>query len=222
VHADEVLVATGRRPRTTDLGLEVLGLEPGAALAVDDALQVPGVDGGWLFAVGDVTGRTATTHQGKYDARVAGDVVAARYSGDDAAAGSETGARPWTRYRASADAGAVPQVVFTRPEVAWVGRTEREARDAGIDVRTVQYAIGSVAGASVAADGYAGTAQLVLDDARGVIVGATFTGPDAAELLHAATVAVVGEVPLDRLWHAVPAYPTVSEVWLRLLETAGL
>ena len=222
VHADEVLVATGRRPRTGDLGLDVLGLEPGAALAVDDALQVPAVDGGWLFAVGDVTGRTATTHQGKYDARVVGDVVAARFSGDDDAARAESGAAGWTRYRASADAAAVPQVVFTRPEVAWVGRTEQQARDAGLDVRTVSYPIGSVAGAAVAADGYSGTAQLVLDEARGVVVGATFTGPDAAELLQTATVAVVGEVPLDRLWHAVPAYPTVSEVWLRLLETAGL
>ena len=230
--ADEVLVATGRAPRTADLGLEALGLEAGAPLSVDDALQVTAVEGGWLFAVGDVTGRTATTHQGKYDARVAGDVLAARFSassGDGAgkaenetAAAAERSAAPWSRYRASADDAAVPQVVFTRPEVAWVGQTERQARDAGIEVRVVQYALGSVAGASLAADGYAGTAQLVLDDARGVIVGATFTGPDAAELLHAATVAVVGEVPLDRLWHAVPAYPTVSEVWLRLLETAGL
>ena len=224
--ADEVLVATGRAPRTADLGLEALGLEAGAPLSVDDALQVTAVEGGWLFAVGDVTGRTATTHQGKYDARVAGDVLAARFSApsDDGpgATGAEQSAAPWSRYRASADHAAVPQVVFTRPEVAWVGQTERQARDAGLAVRVVRYDIGSVAGASLAADGYAGTAQLVLDDARGVIVGATFTGPDAAELLHAATVAVVGEVPLDRLWHAVPAYPTVSEVWLRLLETAGL
>ncbi|MGW6131350.1 dihydrolipoyl dehydrogenase family protein [Cellulomonas sp. NPDC055163] len=222
VDADELLVATGRTPRTADLGVDVLGLVPGKPLAVDDALQVTGVEGGWLFAAGDVTGRTATTHQGKYDARVVGDVVAARFSGDDAAAGRERSAGPWSRYRATADHAAVPQVVFARPEVAWVGRTEREARDAGLDVRTVHYAIGSVAGAAVAADGYAGTAQLVLDDARGTVVGATFTGPDAAELLQAATVAVVGEVPLERLWHAVPAYPTVSEVWLRLLETAGL
>ncbi|MBD3779209.1 MAG: NAD(P)/FAD-dependent oxidoreductase [Micrococcales bacterium] len=220
VHADELLVATGRRPRTADLGLDVLGLEPGAPLAVDDALEVTGVEGGWLFAVGDVTGRTATTHQGKYDARVAGDVVAARFS--DGHADAERDAGPWTRYRASADAAAVPQVVFTRPEVAWVGRTEQQARDAGLRVRAVSYPIGSVAGASVAADGYSGTAHLVLDEDRGVVVGATFTGPDAAEVLHAATIAVVGEVPLDRLWHAVPAYPTVSELWLRLLETAGL
>jgi pyruvate/2-oxoglutarate dehydrogenase complex dihydrolipoamide dehydrogenase (E3) component len=270
VHADEVLVATGRRPRTHDLGLDLLGLTPGQPLAVDDALAVTGVEGGWLYAVGDVTGRTATTHQGKYDARVVGDVVAARYAaegtggrasgagadgpgpdgagsddagsdgaGSDGAEGvaedpwgertagtsaeaAEREAGPWSRYRAGADAAAVPQVVFARPEAAWVGRTEQQARAAGLDVRTVRYAIGQVAGASVAADGYAGTAQIVVDRARGTIVGATFTGPDAAELLHAATIAVVGEVPLTRLWHAVPAYPTVSEVWLRLLETAGL
>ena len=222
VVAAQVLAATGRAPRTAELGLDVLGLTPGDPLTVDDALQVAGVAGGWLFACGDVTGRTATTHQGKYDARVAGDVVSARFSGVLAERERESTAPEWSRYRASADHGAVPQVVFARPEAAWVGLTERAARDRGLDVRVVQYAIGSVAGASVAADGYTGTAQLVLDDARGLVVGATFTGPDAAELLHAATVAVVGQVPLDRLWHAVPAYPTVSEVWLRLLETAGL
>lgn len=230
---DELLVATGRSPRTDDLGVEALGLRPGAPLAVDDALQVTGVDGGWLFAVGDVTGRTGTTHQGKYDARVVGDVVAARFSGpadgsdrgeggDRDPAAEERAAGEWTRYRASADLTAVPQVVFSRPEVAWVGRTEQQARDAGLDVQVVRYAIGDVAGASVSADGYAGTAQVVVDRAAGTLVGATFTGPDADGLLQTATVAIAGQVPLDRLWHAVPAYPTVSEVWLRLLETAGL
>ncbi len=216
--ADQVLVATGRRPQTDDLELDVLGLEP--HLAVDDTLEVQGIDGGWLFAVGDASGRTATTHQGKYDARVVGDVIAARFSEEPDE--SEQDAPRWSRYRATADEAAVPQVVFSRSEVSWVGRTEQQARDAGLEVRVVDYAIGSVAGASVAADGYAGTARIVVDDARGVVVGATFTGPDAAELLHAATIAVVGEVPLDRLWHAVPSYPTVSELWLRLLESAGL
>ena len=234
---DEVLVATGRRPRTVDLGLETLGLEPGKPLTVDDALQVTGADGGWLFAVGDVSGRTATTHQGKYDARVVGDVVAARFdpraspadspegatAGDRAlASGDERAAAPWSRYRATADVTAVPQVVFTRPEVAWVGLSETAAREKGLDVRVVGYDLENVAGASVFAEDYAGRAQIVVDEARGVIVGATFVGPEVAEMLHAATIAVVGEVPLDRLWHAVPSYPTVSEVWLRLLETAGL
>jgi len=221
VTADELLVATGRHPRTRDLGLETIGLEPGAPLDVDDALAVRGVP--WLFAVGDVTGRTGTTHQGKYDARVAGDVVAARFGPDEAARAAEATAGPWSRYRASADHAAVPQVVFTQPEVAWVGLTERAARDAGLDVRVVAYDLANLAGASVVSPDYAGRAQLVLDTARDdVVVGATFVGPDAAEMLHAATVAVVGELPLARLWHAVPSYPTLSEVWLRFAETAGL
>ncbi|WP_136520535.1 dihydrolipoyl dehydrogenase family protein [Cellulomonas telluris] len=233
VDADEVLVATGRRPNTDDLGLEVLGLTPGDALEVDDALQVRGVEGGWLFAVGDVTGRTGTTHQGKYDARVVGDVVAARF--DPRAEGTEPGrqvprglsrggeaaAGPWSRYRATADAAAVPQVVFTRPQVAWVGRTEEEARRDGLDVAVLGYDLGSLAAASVTGEHYEGRVQVVVDRARDVLVGATFVGPDVADMLHAATVAVVGEVPLDRLWHAVPSYPTLSEVWLRLLESDG-
>jgi pyruvate/2-oxoglutarate dehydrogenase complex dihydrolipoamide dehydrogenase (E3) component len=228
VTADRVLVAAGRRPGTTDVGVETVGLEVGRPVAVDDAMCATGVDGGWLFAVGDVTGRTGTTHQGKYDARVAGDVIAARFGGSGAGgsgsaeADAERTAGPWSRYRATADHRSVPQVVFTHPEVAWVGLTEAAAQDAGLKVRAIDYDLADVSGAYVYDPGYAGRGRLVVDDERGVVVGATFVGPDVAELLHAATVAVVGEVPLDRLWHAVPAYPTISEVWLRFLETAGL
>ncbi|MBD7917767.1 NAD(P)/FAD-dependent oxidoreductase [Cellulomonas sp. Sa3CUA2] len=230
---DEVLVATGRRPATDDLGLETLGLRPGDALEVDDRLQVAGVDGGWLFAAGDVTGRTATTHQGKYDARVVGDVIAARFDPRPAAEGHAGGTRqglsrqaeaeaaPWSRYRATADVGAVPQVVFTRPQVAWVGRTHEQAQRDGVEVEVLAYELGDLGGASVTAEDYEGRVQLVVDVARDVVLGATFVGPDVADMLHAATVAVVGEVPLSRLWHAVPSYPTLSEVWLRLLEAAG-
>ena len=235
VDVARVLVATGRRPATTGVGLDSVGLDPQSPLVVDDAMEVlvgpEGPGTGWLFAVGDVTGRAATTHQGKYEGRVAGDVVAARFGptpsegpgpvGTDARA-REQAAVPWSRFRATADHGAVPQVVFTRPEVASVGLTEQQARDAGLAIRTIRYDLASVAGASLASDDYAGTAQLVVTTDTRLVVGATFVGPDAAELLHAATIAVVGEVPLDRLWHAVPAYPTVSEVWLRLLEEAGL
>jgi pyruvate/2-oxoglutarate dehydrogenase complex dihydrolipoamide dehydrogenase (E3) component len=225
-----VLVATGRVPRTADLGVEAVGLEPGTALAVDDQLQVEGVEGGWLFACGDVTGRAATTHQGKYEGRVVGDVVAARFGrprargaseADAAGAGGEAPA-PWSRYAATADHGAKTQVVFSRPEVASVGLTEAEAKKAGLPVRAVSCPLGAVSGAVLMAPDYEGRAQIVVDTDRRVIVGATFVGPDAAEMLHAATIAVVGQVPLERLWHAVPAYPTVSEIWLRLLETYGL
>ena len=211
ITVDELLVATGRRPNTADLGLESFGLDAGAALAVDDSGLVDGVDGQWLYAAGDVTGRAPLTHQGKYDARIAGAAIAAR------AAGQPVDTAPWGEHAATADHAAVPQVVFTDPEVATVGLTESRARDAGRDVRVVDLPI-AVGGSTLQADGYDGAARLVVDREREVLLGATFVGQDVAEMVHAATVAVVGEVPMARLWHAVPAYPTISEVWLRLLE----
>jgi dihydrolipoamide dehydrogenase len=215
VDADEFLVATGRRPVTSGIGLETVGLQDGGPLEVDDTGLVTGVEGSWLYATGDVAGRVKLTHQGKYDARATGDAIAARAAGP-----IET--PPWSRYTATADHAAVPQVVFTDPEVAQVGLTAAQARDRGLDVKVVDYDLGNVAGASLVADGYTGKARMVVDEQRKVVVGVTFVGQDVAELLHAATIAIVGEVPLDRLWHAVPSYPTVSEVWLRLLETYGL
>ncbi|MEU9131693.1 NAD(P)/FAD-dependent oxidoreductase [Kitasatospora sp. NPDC048540] len=217
VTGDELLVAVGRRPRTDDLGLEHVGLEPGSWLEVDDSCQVAGVAGGWLYAVGDVNGRAPLTHMAKYQARACAAAIARRAAAGEAPL--PAGRRPWS---AASDRDAVPQVVFTRPEAASVGLTELRARRAGLTVRTAEYRIGDVAGAALQADGYRGRAKLVVDEDRGVVVGCTLTGPDAAELIHAATVAVVGEVPLERLWHAVPSFPTVSEVWLRLLEAYGL
>jgi len=201
---DELLVATGRRPSTDDLGLETVGLEPGRFVTVDDQLRADGVDGGWLYAVGDCNGRALLTHMGKYQARIAADVILGKDATD------------------VADHGAVPRVTFTDPQVCAVGLTEAQARDAGVDVRVVRYPTGGVAGASVLGDEFAGSSQLVVDESSHVIVGATFVGPGVQELLHSATVAIVGEVPLERLWHAVPSFPTVSEVWLRLLEAYGL
>jgi len=213
VLAEQVLVATGRVPRTNDIGLETIGLEPGSWLTVDDTLRVDGVD--WLYATGDVNHRALLTHQGKYQARAAGDVIAARANGgrvDDA---------PWGIHVATADHSAVPQVTFSEPEVASVGLTSQAAIAAGRDIRVVDYELGYVAGASLQADGYRGRARMVVDEQRGTVIGVTFVGQDVAELIQAATIAIVGEVPLERLWHAVPAYPTMNEIWLRLLETYG-
>ncbi len=213
LNAEQVLVATGRAPRTADIGLDTVGLEPGGWPEVDDTLRVVGSD--WLYAVGDVNGRALLTHQGKYQARAAGDVISARARGrsvDDA---------PWGRHVATADHAAVPQVVFTEPEAAAVGLTEASARAAGIEVRVVDYDLANLAGASTFSDAYRGQARAIIDVERGVLVGATFAGPAVGELLHSATIAVVGEVPLARLWHAVPSYPTLSEVWLRWLEAIG-
>lgn len=200
ITSDEVLIAAGRRPNTDDLGLDSVGLEPGDGIVVDEHLRAQGVPGRWLYAVGDVNGRAPFTHTGKYQARIAGGHIA----------GLETSA--W------GDEVAMPRVVFTSPRVAAVGLTEAQAREAGLDVRTVEHDIGAVAGASTLGRGYKGTCKLVVDSVNQVIVGATFVGPHTGELLHAATVAIVGKVPLETLWHAIPSFPTLSEVWLRLLE----
>jgi dihydrolipoamide dehydrogenase len=209
---DEIVVAAGRTPATEDLGLEQIGIDVGESdgyLTTDDHMAVAGGPD-WLYAVGDVNGRALLTHMGKYQARIAGDVIAARAEG-----------RPieGLRYRDVADHDIVPAVVFSQPQVASVGVGEATARERGIDVQALEYEIGSVAGASVLRDGYSGKAKLVVDRASDTLVGATFLGPDVAELLHAATIAIVGKVPLETLWHAVPSYPTVSEIWLRLLES---
>ena len=204
LEGDELFVSVGRRAATPDLGLETLGLEPGRPVEVDGSLRAAGVEGGWLYAVGDVNGRAPLTHMGKYQARLAADAILGR------------------DVDAFADVRAVPRVTFTDPQVAAVGVTEADARERGVSVRTVTTPTGGVAGAYTRGNGIDGTCMLVVDEDRRVVVGAPFTGPDVQELLHSATVAIVAEVPLDTLWHAVPSFPTVSEVWLRLLEAYGL
>lgn len=220
LRADELLVALGRAPNTADVGLDLVGLQPGEPLLTDDTLVVAGIShtaNPWLYAAGDCTNRAALTHMGKYQARICGDAIVARACGkelDDSVA--------YGKHTATADRTAVSQVVFTNPQAAAVGLTAQQARHQGLDVATVEYEIGNVAGAALHLNNYAGYAKLVVDRTRTIIVGASFLGPDVGELLHAATIAVVGEVPLSRLWHAVPAFPTISEVWLRLLQKYGL
>jgi pyruvate/2-oxoglutarate dehydrogenase complex dihydrolipoamide dehydrogenase (E3) component len=216
--ADEFLVAAGRQARTGELGLETVGLKPGSWLEVDDSMRVKALAGGWLYAAGDVNQRALLTHMGKYQARVCGDVIAARAKGNADASTPES----WTRYSATADNCAVPQVIFTNPEVAAVGLTGAEARARGINVHVVDYDIGRVAGASLYSDSYEGKARMIVDQERGVLIGMTLVGPSVGELIHAATIAIVGGIQISRLWHAVPSYPTISEIWLRLLETFGL
>ncbi|MFF8190962.1 dihydrolipoyl dehydrogenase family protein [Streptomyces bobili] len=211
IEADEILFATGRAPRTDDLGLDTVGLEPGSWLPVDDSLRVTGSE--WLYAVGDVNRRALLTHQGKYQARIAGAAIAARASG-----ATDLDAGPWGAHAATADHAAVPQVVFTDPEAAAVGLSLAEAEQAGHRVRAVDVDLSSVAGAGLYGEGYKGRARMVVDLEEEILRGVTFVGPGVGELIHSATVAVVGQVPIARLWHAVPSYPTISEVWLRLLE----
>jgi len=198
VAGDEILVAVGRRPRTHDLGLETVGLQPGRPVEVDDRLAVPGLP--WLYAIGDANGRSLLTHMGKYQAHVLSEILdghAAAISGQDTAA---------------------PRVIFTGPQVAAVGLTLQAARDHGADARAYDVPSSGTAGAAFHGTGTPGTARIVVDESRGVIVGATFTGTDVADWLQAATIAIVSKTPVELLWQAVPPFPTRSEIWLKLLE----
>ena len=199
---DELLVAIGRRPHTDDLGVQTVGLEPGKPIEVDDHMRSVRHD--WLYAIGDVNGRSLLTHMGKYQGRLLADHLAGKAD-----------------VPATQDGAVAPRVIFTDPQVAAVGHTLSSAREAGVKARAVDAQTSGSAGASYVGRNTEGTSRLVVDEARRVIVGATFVGPEVAEWLHAATIAVVGEVPIDRLAHAVAAFPTRSEVWLYLLEEYG-
>jgi len=198
----ELLVAVGRSVNTNELGLETVGLEPGKPIEVGSNLRSPRHD--WLYAIGDANGRALLTHMGKYQGRLAADAILGKSA------------------TIVSDGPLSPRVIFTDPQVAAVGHTLASAEAAGMVVRTVDVETSGTAGASFVGRNTPGTSRLVIDQVNGVIAGATFVGFEVGEMLHAATIAVIGEVPLERLAHAVPTFPTRSELWLQLLEAAGL
>jgi pyruvate/2-oxoglutarate dehydrogenase complex dihydrolipoamide dehydrogenase (E3) component len=200
---DVLLVALGRKPSTETLGLESVGLEPGEPVAVDMRMRVPGHP--WLYAIGDVNARALFTHMGKYQARLAADCIL----GHDHAISH------------GADGPLSPRVVFTDPQVAAVGHTTGTAAEAGLEIDVFDTETSGNAGGSFYGRGAPGTTRFLVDRERRILVGCTITGSDVADFLHAATIAIVGEVPLDRLRHAIPAFPTRSEIWLQLLDQSG-
>ncbi|MGI8728924.1 MAG: dihydrolipoyl dehydrogenase family protein [Solirubrobacteraceae bacterium] len=203
VEGDRLLVAVGRRPLTDDIGLETIGLKPGDWIDADDTLRVAGHD--WLYAVGDVNAKALLTHAGKYQARIAAD----RILGDE-------------RARVEIDGPLSPRVIFTDPQVAATGHTLASAREAGIAAEVVDLPTPGTAGASFHGRNADGTTRFVVDAERDVLVGATFVGPDVADFVHAATIAIVGQVPLERLAHAIAPFPARSELWLKFIEARGL
>jgi len=204
VTADELLVAVGRSPQVDGLGLESIGLEPDGYVEVDEHARVAGHD--WLYVIGDLNGRAPFTHMAKYQAALAADHVL----GSDSAV--EHGA----------DGPLSPRVIFTDPQVAAVGHTTKTAQEAGLSPRVIDIPTSGNAGGSYYGRGARGTSRFLVDEERGVLIGATITGSEVADFLHAATIAIVGEVPVARLRHAIPAFPTRSEIWLKLVEELGL
>jgi dihydrolipoamide dehydrogenase len=185
------------------LGLESIGIEPDGYLEVDEHAQVAGHD--WLYVIGDLNGRAAFTHMAKYQAGIATDHVL----GKDCAINH------------GADGPLAPRVIFTDPQVAAVGHTTKTAEDAGLSPKVIDIETSGNAGGSYYGRNARGTSRFLVDEERGVIVGATIVGSEVADFLHAATIAIVGEVPVSRLRHAVPAFPTRSEIWLQLMNKLG-
>lgn len=200
VEAAEILIAVGRVPRTAGIGLEAVGVARGERgfLETDDRLRVGGRE--WLYAVGDVNGRALFTHMGKYQAWVAAENILGREA------------------EATSESAALPRVTFTDPQVAAAGLTLSQAEEVGIDAKAIDVPTDDTAGASFQGKDSGGTSRLVIDAKTRTIVGATFSGFETADFLHAATIAVVGRVPLDKVRHSVAAYPTRSEIWLKLAE----
>jgi dihydrolipoamide dehydrogenase len=200
VEAAEILIAVGRVPNTGELDLGVAGVESDhrGFLAVDDRMRAGGSDR--LYAIGDVNGRALFTHMGKYHAWIAAENLLGR------------------PVEAIAEELGAPRVTFTDPQVAAAGKTLEQAREAGIDARAVDAPTDGTPGASFQGKETGGTSRLIVDQVKETIVGATFTGFETADFLQAATIAIVGEIPISKLRHAIAPYPTRSEVWLKLLE----
>ncbi|OBJ53263.1 NAD(P)/FAD-dependent oxidoreductase [Mycobacterium sp. 1423905.2] len=208
IEIDEVVLAAGRRTNTDNLGLETLGLPTSEIVSVNDHLQAVGVPGGWLYALGDTTGRARLSHISTYHGRVVADIITARAAGRQLS-GNELTAR---------DAGNLAQVIHTDPQVVWVGRTESQARADGFAVRTrTAHYPGAVSFLALYRDGFEGWAKLVINDETNTLLGATFVGPQFSELVQAATLAVVAKIPVSLLRHAVAPHPTVNQVWDPLL-----
>lgn len=198
--AAEILVAVGRVPNTGDLDLEAAGARANehGFLDTDDRMRVDGSE--WLYAIGDANGRSLFTHMGKYHAWVAAENLLGH------------------PVEAVAEGLGSPRVTFTDPQVAAAGKTLAQAEEAGIDARAVDVPTDGSPGASFQGKETGGTSRLVVDQAKGTIVGATFTGFETADFLQAATIAIVTEAPISQLRHAVAPYPSRSEIWLKLLE----
>ncbi len=198
--AEQLLIATGRRPRAAGVGLQALGVDPDerGAIPIDERCRV--TDGVW--AIGDVTGVSLFTHVGKYQARIVVDDIAGR--------------EPRADYRA------IPRVVFSDPEIAAVGLTSEQARANGVDVAEGRADLIRIARTETYGKGLGGQLGVLADRERRVLVGAWAVGPLAGEWIHQAVLAVKLETSVEVLRDTVAQFPTFSEAYLSAVEALDI
>jgi dihydrolipoamide dehydrogenase len=196
VRVEQVVVAVGRRPRTEGIGLETVGIVPGAdgGIPIDEY----GRAGEGLWAIGDVVGAPFFTHRAVYHSRcVAANIVAPSRQLDERA---------------------IPRVSFTDPEVSAVGLTEAQAIEKGLDVLTASLPMTEMDRPYTYQTDWTGVCKIVVDRGTGEVLGAAAVGPLSSEWIHVASVAIKGRLPYTELRDLMFQFPTFAEFFWHLGE----
>jgi dihydrolipoamide dehydrogenase len=194
---DRMLVAVGRRPRSAELGLEAtrVTVDERGAIAIDERCRTRDPH---IFAVGDVTGEPMLAHRAMRQGRVAAEVIAGRTS--------------------EFDNVAVPAVVFTDPEVAWCGLTEREARQTNRPVKVARF-LWAASGRATTLGRSDGLTKLIVDPESGRVLGVGLVGPGAGELIAEGALAVETAALAEDLAATIHAHPTLSETFMEAAQS---
>ncbi|GAB4132968.1 MAG: dihydrolipoyl dehydrogenase [Acidobacteriota bacterium] len=186
---EKVLVSVGRKPNTEDLGLEKAGLQTvkGGFIQVNEQMRtsVP-----HIFAIGDVAGQPMLAHKAMREGRVAAEVAAGK--------------------RSAFDNRAIPAVVFTNPEVAWVGLTENEAKESGVEVKVTRFPW-AASGRALTLGNADGLTKMLFEPGSGRILGVGVVGPNAGELIAEGTLAIEMGAVAEDLALTIHTHPTLSE-----------
>ncbi|HXJ79588.1 MAG TPA: dihydrolipoyl dehydrogenase [Candidatus Methylomirabilis sp.] len=194
---ERVLVAVGRRPQSSGLGLETTRVrtDERGYVVVDDHCRTSDPH---IYAIGDVTGEPLLAHRAMRQGKVAAEVIAGR--------------------PAAFDNVVVPAVVFTDPEIAWCGLTEGQAAEAGPPVKVAKFQW-AASGRAATLGRSDGLTKLMIDPDSGRVLGAGAVGPGAGELIAEAALAVETAALAEDLAATIHAHPTLSEGWMESAET---
>jgi dihydrolipoamide dehydrogenase len=194
---DAVLVAVGRKPNSEGIGLEDLKLSPTdrGFIAVDEQQRTSVAN---VFAIGDVVGEPMLAHKATHQGKVAAEVIAG--------------------HNAAFSALTIPSVAYTSPEVAWMGLTEKEAKEKKIDYEKGKFSWGA-SGRALSSGAESGSTKALFAKDTGRIIGAAICGQNAGELIHEAVLALEMGANAEDISKTVHAHPTLAETFAFACET---